>query len=98
MKYPLWLYWQFYLLLLLAVYAACRAINSRFLVRRAIFGFIALTFDAFASWIVMKSWWPEPGCLYIEPWQGSLMGLPFGLIGLLFTWRFAVWHQKAISN
>jgi len=23
---------------------------------------------------------------------------PFALLGLIFTWRFAVWHQKAISS
>lgn len=96
MRYPLWAYWQFYVVLILTVYAVCRAINPRFLVRRVVFGTLALVFDAFTAWVVMAAFEPQ-GCVYMPPWFGCLFALPFALIGYLFTWRFAIWHQKAVS-
>ena len=97
MKYPLWVYWQSYIVLILAVYTVCRSLNPRFLVRRVVFGSVALTFNALTTWLVIKAWEPQ-GCIYVPFWLGCLMAIPFALIGYLFTWRFAVWHQKAISN
>jgi hypothetical protein len=98
MKYPLWFYWQFYVALILAVYAICRAFNSRFLLRRVVYGSLALIFDAHAFWLVIRAIWEDEGCIVLGAMGWSIMITPFALLGVLFAWRFAVWHQKAISN
>jgi hypothetical protein len=77
-------------------------VTSKFLVRRVVFGILALVFGGFTVWVVISTViniiWPPAhvvgGGLYSPLW-GFLLVMPFALLGLLFTWRFAVWHNRS---
>lgn len=98
MKYPHFWYWLFCVALILAVYAVCRAISPRFLVRRVAFGTFAVLFDMFTAWLVILMIWPEPLDFTKTIWHELIVILPFALIGYVFTWRFGFWHLRAVSN
>ena len=92
-----WLYWEFYIILTFAVFVVCRVISPKFLITRSFFGTLGLLFITSSAWIVIDKIWSEPGCIEESVWFIFLMDSPIALLGLLSTWRFAVWHQKVIS-
>jgi hypothetical protein len=95
---PPWLYWQLYVILTFVVLVVCRIISPRFLVTRVFFGTLALAFDTFSAWLVIAEIWSEPSDVSVPIWVECLMDLIFVVPGLLYTWRFAVWHQRVNSN
>jgi hypothetical protein len=70
----------------------------KFVIRRIVFGVLALAFDTLAALTVMRLIWEPPGCIVISSLDWFMMIASSALLGLMFTWRFAVWQKRAISN
>lgn len=93
--------WQSYAILIPVVFLACRVIAPKFLIRRVAYGTLALVFNSLGAYMVIQAIWGEDvgGCLAPPPlWEISIVITSIGLIGLLLTWRFAVWQLRAASN
>lgn len=93
-----WFSFELYIALALFVFLVCGVISPKFLIRRMVFGTLALVFDTFTSWLVIRAIWEPEGDISLGVLGWFIIVTPFALLGLLFTWRFAGWHQKAISN
>ena len=99
--FPPWFHWQPYAILIPVVFLVCRVIGPKFLIRRVAYGTLALVFNSFAAYMMIEAIWGEHvgGCLTPPSlWEISMVSAFFGLIGLLFTWRFAVWQLSTSSN
>jgi hypothetical protein len=95
--FPPWFHWQPYAILIPVVFLVCRVIGPKFLIRRVAYGTLALVFNSFAAYMMIQAiWGKDVGCLSPPPlWEITIVSAFFGLIGLLFTWRFAVWQLRA---
>jgi hypothetical protein len=67
-----WEHLQFLpLIVAMLVYAICRIMSPRFLISRVIFGTLAILFDTFASWLVIRAIWELKVTFPWASWAGS---------------------------
>src|SRR4051812_5146780 len=75
-----------------------RSMRVRIWVRRIIFGTLAIVFDTYAAYgaifIIWRPKTPEYRLSVID-WAVSLLA---SLLGVLFSWRFAVWVKRSTAN
>ena len=75
-----------------------RSKRVRIWVRRIIFGTLAVAFDTYAAYgLIFIIWRPKLPEYRLSVIDCAVFLLAVSL-GLLFSWRFAVWFKSSISN